>query len=240
MLALPYTAMGSFFLDSRVGIAAAMLLVAAVRTRRIGRGDLRGAVAVLVALTAFRNVGLAIDWRSHDGFYEEVLAGLDRLPAGSLVVPSSAVRFQHAAGWLASRDSWPPEEHAASYATIRRDAVVPNVFAKAGQNPLVLVPPNQAFRDLVRNPIFRVRTEDALERLVGSLRAYAATGDPLFGEDRLFIVAFGRGCQDWPARTRVRLVHCGRGFSLVGLGEPQEPEDPGLVFTGAASEGSRW
>jgi hypothetical protein len=226
VLVLPYTAMGSFFLDARVAVAAALVGAAAVRgpargpARRRGPGAAAALVAAL-ALGGARTAAIAADWSEADRSYAALIEAFETIPRGAMVVPAEAARFQFAEGWLQTRTNAPPYEHAASYAAITRDAVVTNLFARRGQNPLVHEPGSEAEARLAMNPIRRVVEDGDLSALVADARAVAEAGGPAFDPGRVHLVAFRRTCGDWPSGQPVQALACGPDFSVVSvLGEP--------------------
>lgn len=227
VLALPYTAMGSFFLDARVAVAAALVGASAVRGPAPGteRGGIPGAAtAALLAALALggaRTAAIAADWRDGDRAYATLIEAFETIPRGAMVVPAEAARFQFAEGWLQTRTNAPPYEHAAAYAAITRDAVVTNLFARRGQNPLVHEPGSEAEARLAMNPIRRVVEDGDLSALVADARAVAEAGGPAFDPGRVHLVAFRRACGDWPSGQPVQALACGPDFSVVSvLGEP--------------------
>jgi len=222
VLTLPYSAMGSFFVDSRIAIAAAMFLVAAVGPGRAG-GGAGPAALLLLLLVGSRSHVLLEDWRAQSREVETVLAAFREVPPGSLLVPAITVPLE-VGEWFTTRRIVPAHEHTAGYAAILGDAIVPNLFAKRGQNPLVYAPALEAMEPLGRNPISRVGTSTELRRLVDEARRVArqrnAVRPPLPG---VYIVVFHRRCRDWPRGLPVKAVACGDDFSLMevaGLDRP--------------------
>lgn len=211
-LALPYSALGSFFLDARVVIVVVLMGVAALTTtaRLSWRAELLLAGVILAAI-GLRSAVLITDWRAQESGLTELRAAFATLPRDSLLAAGSGRDFE-LGDWTTTRRVKPAYEHSASYAVIDRHAFVPNVFARAGQNPLVVTPANQAEEWLAGNPIRRLTSEDDLYNFAADV---AAARPVLGGSGRAFAVAYFRKCGEWPARAQVRLVACGSDFSIV-------------------------
>lgn len=210
-MVLPYTALGSYFLDARVAVAVVLLLLAGLRPPRPSRRGLVASVLVVFGLLGVRTGAIAQQWTAQAPYQAAIIEAFDVLPEGSILIPASFYRFQHAAGWVSTRTVHPPHEHLASYATLRRNVVVPSIFARAGQNPLVFDPAAEALRAVQLNPIFRVRREGDLAKLVKMAAAVAASP----GRPQVFVVLYGRDCEGWPEIPRTTLAACGGDFVIV-------------------------
>lgn len=214
-LVLPYSAMGSYFLDSRIVVAAVLVLVCAVRPRPRPAPAAEGLVAAAVlAVVAVRAVGLAQEWRDEAAAVRPLLAALGRLPPGSVVISGTAFQFE-LGDYRQTRSRRPPEEHLAAYAVLAADAVVVNVFARPGQNPLAFAPAWPAMWHAGRNPIPRLRSP--AERT-----GFAAEGARIAAEARsagrdvpVFVVGHGIACAAWPADAPVEPFACDPGFSVM-------------------------
>ncbi len=221
-LTMPYTALGSFFLDWRINIAAVLVLVAGLYPS--GRGACTVAAGVLLALTGIRTAGLTDDWLTQQRAYDRVIAALDLVPRGSVVVTAVGHHFE-LGDWVTTRRIKPSHEHTTLYATIRRDALVPNIFARHGQNPLVFVPPLEVLTRVVRNPVPRLFTEDDARWLVEQTRAIdelSLTVQPAI--PAVFIIAYAVPCSTWPIDLPIRRIRCDAAFSLVEVLAPTRRE----------------
>jgi uncharacterized membrane protein len=220
-LALPYSALGSFFLDARVAIVVVLFAVAAlVTTARLSwRAEVLLAGIILAAI-GLRSAVLISDWRAQESGLAELRAAFATLPRDSLVAAGSGRDFE-LGDWTTTRRVKPAYEHAAGYAVIDRHAFVPNIFARAGQNPLVVTPGNQAEEWLAGNPIRRLYNEDDLFNFASDV---AAARPITGGSGRAFAVAYFRKCGEWPARAQVRLVACGSDFSIVEVTDKTPPK----------------
>ncbi len=215
VLVLPYSAMESFFLDSRVAIAAAFMLLAAMVPRRPRPVATAIASAMILLLLGSRSYVLAQDWRAQGRAIGERVAAFEHIPAGSFVIP--AARYPIELGdWTQTRRMRPAPEHIVAYAMIDRQAIIPSLFAKAGQNPLVYEPALPEMKAFDRGPITRVPDLASFSWLVGDALAVAARADeprpPLAG---VYIALFQWGCEDWPSGLAVEPVACGQDFSLM-------------------------
>jgi hypothetical protein len=217
-LVLPHSAMGSFYLDDRVPIAAALLGVVAIHPRG---ADARNTVvlSMLVSLIILRTSIIAADWRESDRYYRSLLQAFEGLPENGLMVAVSGTKWEDKVGWLETRTVYPPHEHIAHYATVISGIPVLHLFAKSGRNPVIMEPHSSVLRDLTTGPIRSAADGNALARLVEKVRK-AATADPVFSKRALFIAAFRVPCSEWPARIHAKKVFCRPDFSLMELSKP--------------------
>ncbi|HZH28441.1 MAG TPA: hypothetical protein VEY95_14810 [Azospirillaceae bacterium] len=240
-LLLPHSALGSYFLDARIAVAVALVAVAGLRSRTRA-GDARGTrdpaapatapavvLSALVVLVGLRSALLTMQWQAVEGLARPLLAALDRVPPGSLVVGTSTVPLEEGRTWLRSRAGYPPDGHVVSYATIRRDAVTPNIFAREGQNPLV-------FRSPVANlaevglpvdgrgaPPGPPMEQDVLDMIAAAASVRSDLDRVGLRHQALFVAVLHIGCRDWPADlshgfgTPVEMAACGDHFSLIRI-----------------------
>lgn len=221
---LPYSMMGSFFLDSRITIAVALTFCASLRPRARTAAPAPMAILLMV-LVGLRSLGLVNDWEVQDQDYARVRAALDRVPEGAALVPAIGHHFE-LGGWIVTRTVKPAHEHTAHYATIARDVVVPTIFARYGQNPLVFGSPLDELDRFARNPVPRLFTVDDARWLAAEAGRLAdrraAIAPAITG---VFVIAHHVACDRWPPDLRLRLVVCDPMFSLVevipaDVGEP--------------------
>ncbi|PWC28391.1 hypothetical protein [Teichococcus aestuarii] len=225
VLVLPYSAMESFFLDWRIAIAAAFMLLAAIVPRRPRPLATAIASMVILLLLGSRSYVLAQDWRVQGKVIGEMVAAFQRIPPGSFIIP--AARYPIELGdWTQTRRMRPPPEHIVAYAMIDRQAIIPSLFAKAGQNPLVFEPLLPEMKALDRGPIARVPDAAAFRPLVQNALAVASRADevqpPLAG---VYIAMYQWGCEDWLAGLAVQPVACGQDFSVMRVVPPAEASE---------------
>jgi hypothetical protein len=218
LVLLPYSALQSFFIDSRIAVAAVFVALPALRSRRPRRGTAGAGIGVagLVLLMAVRTAALTQQWSVWDDEYRRIVAAFDLIPRGSVLIAASAAPFEYAAGWFSTRTVNPPHEHTASYATIRRDVIVPGIFAKRGQNPLVFSPPSRSIAGIALGPIPRVGEAGHLRRLAYRASAVRSEldGAGLAHQD-VYVVAFHVKCADWPTALPMVAIVCAEGFSIM-------------------------
>lgn len=215
VLTLPYKALGSFFLDSRVTVAVALIVVAGLYPRRTVSGGT--AALVLMTILAARSAVLTEDWLTQQREYDRVIAALDRLPRGSMVITAVGHDFE-LGDWLATRRIKPSHEHTTLYATIRRDALVPNIFARRGQNPLVFRSPLEDMMEVVRNPVPRLLGAGDARWVIAQARAAEALSKRLRPMlPAVYVIAYAVPCSMWPEDLPIRRVRCDPAFSLVSL-----------------------
>ncbi|UEM24669.1 hypothetical protein JL100_031165 (plasmid) [Skermanella mucosa] len=219
VMTLPYSAMGSFFLDSRIALPAALLLVAALAPARPAPRMAVIFALGLVLVVGGRGALMAQDWVRQDRGFSAVRQSLDRLPPGAILVPAEAAPFE-LGDWFTTRSVHPAHEHTAAYAALQRNSVVVNIFAREGQNPLVFTPADEALLDLAVNPVARAETAEQLTALVDRVDGVMKRS----GATRIYIIAFNRGCAGWPDGLPVDAVDCGAGHALMRLLSPEERE----------------
>lgn len=216
LLLLPYSALQSFFIDSRIAIAIVLVMLPALRSRLPGHGPAGIGLAGLVLLMTVRTAALTQQWSVWDDEYRRIVSAFDLIPRGSVLIAASAAPFEYAAGWFSTRTVNPPHEHTASYATIRRDAIVPGIFAKRGQNPLVFSPPSPSVAEIALGPIPRAGKAEHLRRLAYRASAVRSELDRAgLAHQGVYVVAFHVRCADWPMALPIGATVCAEGFSIV-------------------------
>ncbi|HYD31887.1 MAG TPA: hypothetical protein VEB64_13690 [Azospirillaceae bacterium] len=217
ILSLPYSMLGSYFVDSRIVIALAFILVAAIRPRRDSRR--RGTIflaVLLIGLMTTRSVALAEDWRAQGHEFGRLLAAFDKLPRGSLLIPAVGHPFE-LGDWIATRYIKPSHEHSTLYATIRRGVLVSNIFARRGQNPLVLTPVLDDIGKL-SNPVSRILNQGDSRWVVNEVMQFLDQLDEIQPAIRnVYVVGYKVRCDYWPEDLPIRPVACDNGFSLFAM-----------------------
>lgn len=232
-LVLPHSAMGSFYLDDRIPIAAVMIGLLALRPRRSLTRSGMLLCAAVAGLVVLRMGVIAADWREADQHYAAQLEAFESLPEGGLVVAVAGSPFESKATWLETRTVHPPHEHTAHYATMVSDSVVLHLFAKRGHNPVILEPDAGFLLAKTRETIPFLPDRNALARFTQALRSGAAR-DPVYRERPLYVAAFRIPCARWPDSSGVRREHCGDGLSIIQL--PDFPQPAGSLAHGAPPE----
>lgn len=138
-LLMPSQLMTASGADRRLPVMLALLLIAGTNWVSPSQGLRRRFLAGGLVLLLLRLAEIAIVWHGSDGDYRALLAGLDRLPAGSrlaVAYPDTAVNA------VAT-----PVVHLPVLAIARRDAFVPTLFAYPTQQPVALRPEWRALAD---------------------------------------------------------------------------------------------
>ncbi|WP_181706014.1 hypothetical protein [Chthonobacter rhizosphaerae] len=226
LLVLPYSLMHSFFVDNRIATAVAFLALAGIQTRGGPAADRVGWAAVFVLASA-RTALVVLTWTAADREIKDMIAGLDQLPTGGLVISATAAPFEYGTGWFYTRTINPPHEHTASWATVRRDAIVPAMFAKAGQNPVVFSPPSAMLKAISLGPIHRTSSSAGQRALLFRAAKVRAELDQagLPGQS-LYVAAFGTTCKEWPSGLPLRPAVCGGAYSIVEVTRPRQGRSP--------------
>lgn len=222
VLTMPFSMLGSYFLDSRIIFACALMFAASLSPRK--RGSSAGIAVIVLTIVGGRTLGLLVDWREQEADYTVLIAALDRVPSGSIIVTTVQYPFE-LGDWVITRRVKPSHEHSTLYATIRNDVLVPNIFARQGQNPLVFDSPLEDLDRLARNPVGRIFHSGDARWLIGEVMPLAnhrATVDPPI--PAVYVVGYRVPCEWWPADMPIRAEHCAPGFSLIEiLGDVGEP-----------------
>jgi hypothetical protein len=219
---MPFSMLGSYFLDSRIIFAFALMFAASLTPR--GRISSAGIAVIVLVIVGGRSLGLMADWREQEAEYAALVAALDRVPPGSVVVTTVQYPFE-LGDWVMTRRVKPSHEHSTLYATIRNDVLVPNIFARQGQNPLVFDSPLEDLDRLARNPVGRISHSGDARWLIGEVMPLAnhrATIAPPI--PAVYVVGYGVPCAWWPADMPIRAEQCTPAFSLIEiLGDVGEP-----------------
>jgi hypothetical protein len=246
LILLPYSAMHSFFVDNRTAVAAAFVLMSSMVSRQPGRAERIGWIVLLVLL-AIRTAALTGYWSAADREIRGIVRSFDLIDRESVLIAATAVPFEYSAGWFYSRSVNPPHEHTASWATIGRDAIVPAIFAKPGQNPLVLEPPSPTLKRISLGPIPRVIWPRDFKRVAANAAKIRAELDQPGGSGRkVYIVSYDASCEDWSDDLRLRPVVCADDHSILEVErpptvksrflrpgfEPMSPQMCGVCITG--------
>jgi len=222
VLTLPFSMMGSYFLDSRIIVAVAMAFLTGLAPRR-GLPTAWVAVVVL-AIIGGRTQGLLDDWRLQDMDYQDVVRTLDQVPEGSVIVTAVGHPFE-LGDWVATRRIKPSHEHTTLYATIRRSVLVPNIFARPGQNPLAFDSALDELNRTARNPVARVFHPGDARWMVDQALPLADTRESIEPAiPAVYVIGYHVPCQWWPVDMPVRIAACTTSYSLVEIiGGVKEP-----------------
>lgn len=220
---LPFSLLGSYFLDSRIVVAVVLVLLASLAPGRLRLHPSWVAVGLLMAL-GIRGGVLAADWRHQDESYARVVAALDKVPVGSVIVTGVGYGFE-LGDWVVTRRVKPAHEHTTLYATIRRDALVPNIFAHPGQNPLVFRSPLPELSRAAANPVARVTEIGDARWLVQQVLPIADhRGQVWPAIPAVYVIGYRVPCDWWPTDMPLRVAACTPDFSLVEIiGGIEEP-----------------
>jgi hypothetical protein len=136
---LPAQFLGGSGLDHRIPWAAAMLTIAATDMPRLRGAPVATALLLLVLL---RTAPIVAVWREADRRYAELKPVFDQIPVGSRVAVAYQTRSLHAGAALPV-----PMLHIPTLAVLYRDAFVPTLFTRLGQQPVLLQPRWRALAD---------------------------------------------------------------------------------------------
>ncbi|HVL35026.1 MAG TPA: hypothetical protein VM489_05070 [Burkholderiales bacterium] len=123
-IALPFYAMGSWMLDSRLSVPVLALALAFVALPPLEAASRRTAIVLAVCLGALvvpRTWTVATHWQVASNAFAEVRAALAAVTPGARV---ATVQIKSGVGV-----EFPPLRHAAAFAVVDRHAMIPNLFA---------------------------------------------------------------------------------------------------------------
>ena len=120
---LPDNSSGSSYLDKRIPIVILYFLIAGISFKKGFMTRAKKAVAVIIIfmILLFRTSVLYTKWPGANDYYAGCIRTLDLVPRGARIYTATKSAGEHA--------EFPPARHIASYAIIRREAFVQNLFA---------------------------------------------------------------------------------------------------------------
>jgi hypothetical protein len=213
---MPHEAMGSYLINKRIAVPSVLLLLSALRPRDGNECQGSFAAVAILALVALRSGGLMLDWQATGRIYASILDGIRQLPEGTLVIPATSLKVSDAPTWFTTTAHFPPMMHVASYATILRQSVTSNIFARRGQNPIIFQPPSEALQEIVDHSGHRVESDSALRDLTAQAIAVRQT-DPVFATRGVHLLLLGVTCDRWRAVISLPPFYCGGDFSIIEI-----------------------
>lgn len=218
-LVLPFELASGFYVDTRMPIAIALLLLAGLDVQiRRSRGT-SALVALIVGALVVKQGALAASWRSFDPLIDTAVAALDALPAGSVILQSEC-RSDPGDVLAVYRERQPPMTHVAAIASFDGTRFVASTWAIAGQHPVAVKPAYRPYYDLqasfdpstCTDAGYRSELQRARD-LAGSLDG---SGNPL---PPLYFLLI-RPPKDEMLAADARLIASGRDFELYAVGKP--------------------
>jgi hypothetical protein len=144
-LAMPGSAFGGYYADTRLLVASAFVLVASTRPR-LPYSALGPVLLATLCVADATFIGLR--WRSFVGPIEAVRSACEALPRGARLL--GVVAHEGDMDALFS----PPLVHAVSWCVLSREAFVPNIFALEAHQPLALTPESEDLRRATPYPLY--------------------------------------------------------------------------------------
>ncbi len=119
---LPNNLSGSSYLDKRIPIVILYFLIASISFKEgiMTRGKKVAAVILIFMILLFRTSILYKKWVIANDYYAGCIRAFDLIPRGARIYTATKSVGEHA--------EFPPARHIASYAVIRREAFVQNLF----------------------------------------------------------------------------------------------------------------
>jgi hypothetical protein len=159
---------------------------------------------------------LTLDWQATGRNYAAILEGIQQLPEGTLVIPALSWKVPDTPTWFTTTTHLPPLSHIVSYATILRQSVTSNIFARRGQNPVIFHPSSEALQEIVDHSGHRVESDGALRDLAAQAIAVRRT-DPVFATRGVHMLLLGVTCNRWRAVVSLPPFYCGGDFSIIEI-----------------------
>lgn len=166
VVALPFSLMGTHFLDLRPAIMLGLLVFAGFTPRGLSPGLQRVAITLVVLLFGARMAVIGTVWAGHQAHIEELRAITSRVEPGSRVFILDIQPGDAPGYWAATRDWRLPMEislnyHLPAIILIERHAFYPNLFADPAQQPLVRLQPFEALaQEYWRMPRYQALKRD--------------------------------------------------------------------------------
>jgi hypothetical protein len=99
--------------------------------------------------------------------------------------------------------------------------VVPNIFARRGQNPVVLDPSSEALEDIWWGKMdLGAEGDSALSNLLRKVAAQASAirrTDPVFATRTIHLLLLSVTCDRWQATVPIAPSYCGDDFAIVEI-----------------------
>jgi hypothetical protein len=218
-LALPDKMSSGAYVDKRMPIAIAFMLLAGLDVR-IRRGAASATLIGLIGLAlTIKQAALTVLWRSFDPAIDALAASLERTPAGSVVMQAECEPESNAiAAVYAERQ--PSMTHLSAMAAFDDARFVAKTWAIAGQQPVAVKPAFEPYYELQiafgssSCDAARYRAElRAIEDLAWARKAAGAPAPPIY-----FLLI--RPPKPETLSTETRMIAHGRDFELYAVDAP--------------------
>jgi hypothetical protein len=214
---LPPDMLGSSFADVRlVPLAALVTLLAFAPQAGKGRWSQALVLAVALGVGGVKTVALLRDWQAHQPKVDHIVQAMKKIPDGSTLFAATAAPFT---GVILSepgvRESWhPPLKHVASYASVYGSVFVPMTFADPHKQPMVMMPPYLAVKDLQGDNPFKVPLAADLVNVAQRIAEQVhLPGGPVLGGVYLLVLGADRYAR-LPALAGFSVFFAGDGFVI--------------------------
>jgi len=145
-LALPTELGQASYIDKRVPIAIAFIVIAALDVEFRPTAAVAGLAGVVALAFVAKQVALTKLWHDMNPRIDAAIAALDTLPRGAIILREECDLADGL--WGSYRALQPPLTHVAAYATLGQDRFDAGTWAIAGQQPIAVRPQYQAAYDL--------------------------------------------------------------------------------------------
>jgi hypothetical protein len=170
--ALPFQLNSGSYVDGRLPIAIALLVLAGLDLR-VARSPLSaGLIAVVVGALVVKQGALAVLWRSFDPLIDGVTAALDGLPAGSVIMQAECQ--PEATDVLAVyRERQPALTHLPAVASFDGSRFVADTWVIPGQQPVTVKPAYLPYYQLQETVAPSICTEAGYRAVLSGIEALA-------------------------------------------------------------------
>lgn len=217
-LILPFGLASGYYVDTRMPIAIALLLLAGIDVR-IRRSRPASALAgLIVAALMVKQGALAASWRAFEPLIDEAVAALDALPAGSIILQSEC---QPESGDIPAvyRERQPPMTHLAAFASFDGTRFAAGTWAIAGQQPVAVKPAYRPYYDLQLSFGPSTCTDAGYRAELQGVRDLAGSRDASGNPPPLYFLLI-RPPKHQMLAADARMIAEGRDFDLYTVEKP--------------------
>lgn len=217
-LVLPFELASGFYVDTRMPIAIALLLLAGLDVRIRSSRAASALVGLIVIALVVKQGALTASWRSFDPLIDRAAAALDALPAGSVILQAEC-QSDPADVLAVYRERQPSMTHVAAIATFDGTRFAASTWAIAGQQPVAVKPLYRPYYDLQVSFGASTCTDAGYRSELRRARDLAGSPDASGNPPPLYFLLIrppkGRTLAD-----DARMIAKGRDFELYAAGKP--------------------
>jgi hypothetical protein len=212
--ALPTGALTAWYLDTRVPVFIAFLIIGSTSVTILRPGLGKALAVLLLGLLVVRSTVIVVRWTKYDDVISDLSASMAKMPDGAILFAASAAP----APSLADIDLqlWqPPLKHIVSLASINRPIFAPTTYADPITQPLGVTTRYKQLYDLQDRDPIEVHSAAELDDLKARLLQAVATHNPDDG-DLFLLLLYPRELPADAVKDADIVAH-GSRFALIAL-----------------------